>query len=46
MASSIPGQQEYKIGGISVYFPCKPYPSQFSMMDKVTTTFLELYLIQ
>ncbi|KAK6968419.1 Fanconi anemia group J protein, partial [Biomphalaria glabrata] len=26
---------EYKISGISVYFPCKPYPSQFTMMDKI-----------
>ncbi|GFR59174.1 regulator of telomere elongation helicase 1 homolog [Elysia marginata] len=27
--------QEYKISGVSVLFPCKPYPSQFSMMDKI-----------
>ncbi|KAK7088030.1 Fanconi anemia group J protein homolog isoform X2 [Littorina saxatilis] len=27
--------QEYKIAGHSVLFPCKPYPSQFSMMDKI-----------
>ncbi|XP_041348018.1 Fanconi anemia group J protein homolog [Gigantopelta aegis] len=27
--------QEYKIGGVSILFPCKPYPSQFSMMDKI-----------
>ncbi|CAL1537362.1 unnamed protein product [Lymnaea stagnalis] len=26
---------EYKISGVSVHFPCRPYPSQFSMMDKI-----------
>ena len=24
------------IGGVKVHFPVKPYPSQLSMMDKVT----------
>ncbi|XP_076473063.1 uncharacterized protein LOC143302332 [Babylonia areolata] len=27
--------QEYKIAGYTVLFPCKPYPSQFSMIDKI-----------
>ncbi|XP_067685021.1 Fanconi anemia group J protein homolog [Haliotis asinina] len=35
MAALAPGHQQYKIGGVSVQFPCKPYPSQFSMMDKI-----------
>ncbi|XP_071093309.1 Fanconi anemia group J protein homolog [Haliotis cracherodii] len=33
--TTLPGYQQYKIGGVSVHFPCKPYPSQFSMMDKI-----------
>ena len=26
----------YTIGGVKVQFPCKAYPSQLSMMDKVS----------
>ncbi|XP_059139041.1 Fanconi anemia group J protein homolog isoform X2 [Physella acuta] len=33
--STMNQHSEYKISGVSVYFPCKPYPSQFSMMDKI-----------
>ncbi|KAK6184015.1 hypothetical protein SNE40_006562 [Patella caerulea] len=34
--ATVSGQHSvYKIAGVSVYFPCKPYPSQFSMMDKI-----------
>ena len=29
------GNFTYTIGGVRVVFPCKPYPSQMSMMDKV-----------
>ncbi|KAL8591949.1 hypothetical protein ACOMHN_020427 [Nucella lapillus] len=29
------GQQKFQIAGHTVWFPCKPYPSQFSMMDKI-----------
>lgn len=27
--------QSYTINGVKVVFPCKAYPSQISMMDKV-----------
>ncbi|XP_005100255.1 Fanconi anemia group J protein [Aplysia californica] len=27
--------KEYKISGVSVFFPCKPYPSQLSMMNMI-----------
>ena len=30
------------IGGVKVQFPVKPYPSQLSMMDKVTHLHIEL----
>lgn len=33
--SRMANHKEFKIGGLSVLFPCKPYPSQFSMMDKI-----------
>ncbi|KAK7481564.1 hypothetical protein BaRGS_00027213, partial [Batillaria attramentaria] len=33
--SGLGNHKEFKIGGLSVLFPCKPYPSQFSMMDKI-----------
>ncbi|XP_077865578.1 Fanconi anemia group J protein homolog, partial [Saccoglossus kowalevskii] len=26
---------ERSIGGVKVHFPCHPYPSQFSMMNKI-----------
>jgi len=31
------GQLEYAVGGVSVRFPCKPYPTQMAMMAKVST---------
>ena len=34
-----PGKSEpikYTINGVDVWFPFKPYPSQVTMMDKVT----------
>lgn len=30
-----PLTQSYTINGVKVLFPCKAYPSQLSMMDKV-----------
>ncbi|XP_052224582.1 Fanconi anemia group J protein homolog isoform X2 [Dreissena polymorpha] len=35
MATSSPDERTIFISGVKVVFPCKPYPSQFSMMDKV-----------
>jgi len=28
-------EEKRTIRGVEVVFPCKPYPSQFSFMDKV-----------
>ena len=30
------GPHQYKISGITVDFPCKAYPSQIAMMNKVS----------
>ena len=32
--------QLYTINSVKVHFPCKAYPSQLSMMDKVTICYL------
>lgn len=30
---------EYTVGGVKIHFPCKAYPSQLAMMNKVSNTF-------
>ena len=35
-------EKKQMIHGVEVVFPCKPYPSQFSMMEKVHQTTIEL----
>ncbi|XP_052802476.1 Fanconi anemia group J protein homolog isoform X2 [Mya arenaria] len=35
MATSTMDERTLTISGVKVVFPCKPYPSQFGMMDKV-----------
>lgn len=32
------------ISGVKVVFPCKPYPSQFGMMDRVSCLLLPFYV--
>ena len=39
------GQLEYAVGGVSVRFPCKPYPTQMAMMAKVSTSLHSANLI-
>ena len=36
-SSSSSSSKHFTIRGVNVAFPCKPYPSQFSLMDKVIT---------
>ena len=38
-------QQNYTIGGVKVQFPCKPYPSQFSIINKVNIEFIDLVFL-
>jgi hypothetical protein len=35
-------EKRQMIHGVEVVFPCKPYPSQFSMMEKVSTETQEI----
>ncbi len=31
---------EYTIGGVTIHFPCKAYPSQLAMMNSVSNIFI------
>lgn len=38
-------KMEYTISGVKVKFPYKPYPSQFTMMDKASFCFESKYVL-
>ena len=38
-------QRTLTISGVKVKFPCKPYPSQFGMMDRVSTVNSKIKII-
>lgn len=35
---------QYTIGGVSIHFPCKAYPSQLAMMNSVSNTDISYYI--
>jgi hypothetical protein len=37
--------EEYTINGVKVKFPFKPYPSQFTMMDKASFSFKVKFIL-